>query len=391
MCAAGAHLRKEHLVMIINKYITKEVLLNFLVITSILLFVAISNRFIRLLAKIAIGQLPGNLVFKVVGLYIPELLASIMPLGCFIAILFVYGRLHADSEMSVLFTCGINWVHITKVMLKFTSTIAVIILGFTTWLIPNIVEYREQVLAVGEAVGIMQAIVPGQFQTLDDGRLMFYVEDINENDKGQLVNIFIVEQPAINGSNIPSSLITAASGHLEQRNDEQIENQFFLVLNNGHRYTGVPSALNYTVVDFTEYGREIKTEVGQATNNADPEQLMSTSQLLHPQTPGEIAELQWRLSLPLSTIILGLLAVSLAKVNPRQGRFAKFLPATLLYITYFNLMLVTKRWVGTGTLSPYYGILSIHVGFFILGCLLLAQVSGRLTQVFQKYKYISNK
>ena len=60
---------KKGFLMIINKYITKEVLLNFIAITGILLFVALSNRFVNLLAKVAIGQLPGNLVFKVVGLY----------------------------------------------------------------------------------------------------------------------------------------------------------------------------------------------------------------------------------------------------------------------------------------------------------------------------------
>ena len=307
-----------------------------------------------------------------------------MPLGAFVAILFAYGRLHADSEMSVLFTCGINWAHITKVMLRFASIIALIVLGFTVWLIPNITEYREQVLAQGEAVGIMQAIVPGQFQTLDDGQLMFYVEDMARDSKEKLSNIFIAEQPQTNETNTTVSLITAANGYLEHKNDEQAADNFFLVLKNGHRYTGVAGSLDYTVVDFDEYGREVKTEAEQTTK-VNVEQLIPTAQLFHANTLGEITELQWRLSLPLSTIVLGILAVSLAKVSPRQGRFAKFLPAILLYIAYFNLMLVTKRWVLAGTLSPYCGIWGVHVGFFALGCLLLAKASGRLTQVYQTY------
>jgi lipopolysaccharide export system permease protein len=370
--------------MIINKYITKEVLLNFITITSILLFVALSNRFINLLAKVAVGQLPGNLVFKVVALYIPELLSSLMPLGFFVSVLFAYGRLHADSEMSVLFTCGVDWAHITRIMLWSASIVAFIVLVFTTWLIPNITDYREQVLAQGEAIGIMQAIVPGQFQLLNDGKLMFYVEDINKDKKEQLANIFIAEQPQMNELNKPISLITAANGYIEHKSDTQTADDFFLVLKNGYRYTGSPGSLNYTVVNFVEYGREVRTEEEQTTK-VDTEQLIPTLQLFHPNTLGEIAELQWRLSLPLSVIILGILAISLAKVSPRQGRFAKFLPAILLYISYFNLMLVTKRWIASGALSPYCGIWVVHLGFFVLGTGLLAKASGRLFQIYKIY------
>ena len=181
--------------MIIGRYITKEIICNFLVVTGILLFVALSNRFISLLAKVAIGQLPGNLVLKVVGLYIPELFSWLAPLGFFIAVLFTYSRLHADSEMAVLFTCGVDWYHITKVVLKLAGVIAVGMLMLTTWIMPNIAEYREHVLAEGETIGIMQAIIPGQFQLLDGGRIVFYVEDLAQDKKEQLSRIFIAEQP----------------------------------------------------------------------------------------------------------------------------------------------------------------------------------------------------
>jgi lipopolysaccharide export system permease protein len=368
--------------MIINKYITKEIVLNFITITCILLFVALSNKFINLLAKVAVGQLPANLVFKVVLLYIPELLSSLMPLSFFVSVLFVYGRLHADSEMAVLFTCGVNWAHITKVMFWSANVVALIVLSFTTWLLPNITEYREQILMQGEAIAVMQAIVPGQFQVLDEGRLVFYVEDMEKEKKEQLANIFIAEQPQSSVTNTSVSLITAANGCLEHKSNLQNADDFFLILKNGHRYTGIPGTLNYKTIDFTEYGREVKTEEDQ-TAKVSEEQLMSTLQLLHATKPGEKAELQWRLSLPLSVIVLGLIAVPLAKVSPRHGRFAKFLPAILLYIIYFNLILVTKRWIGAGTLSPYCGMWLVHLGFLALGGILLAKASGRFFQVYK--------
>lgn len=374
--------------MIVNRYISKEVLINFLAITCILLFVALSNQFISLLAKVAVGQLPANLVFNVILLYVPELLASLMPLGLFIAILFAYGRLHADSEMAVLFTCGFNWADLTKLILVLSTLVAMVVLTFTCWVIPNIAAYREKILAQGEALGIMQAIVPGQFQIIDEGRLMFYVEDLDKKPSQQLVNIFIAEQPQPNEPNNQVSFITAARGYLQHKDTmeklEQKADDFFLILKDGHRYTGTPGTLNYTVINFGEYGREIKTEEDQTKINI--EELLPTRLLLFSSKQEEIAELQWRLSLPISVIILGLLAIPLSKVSPRQGRFAKFLPAILLYIAYFNLMLVSKRWVGAGTLPARYGMWWVHCIFGLCGCILLAKVSGRLSQMLQKYR-----
>lgn len=370
--------------MIIGRYITKEIIINFLVVTSVLLFVALSNKFVSLLAKVAVGQLPSSLVFKVMGLYIPELLASLAPLGFFVAILFAYGRLHADSEMSVLFTCGINWADITKVALRLASVIAIGVLILTAWVMPNIAKTRDDVLTQGEAIGIMQAIVPGQFQVLDGGRLVFYVEDLEKNNKGRLAKIFIAEQPQANATEQEFSLITAASGYLEHKDIAVAKMQdFFLILKNGRKYTGMPGTNNYTVVEFAEYGRGIENSTEEPT--LDQKELTPTLTLLRSHKLVEIAELQWRLSLPLSVLILGFISVSLAKVRPRQGRFAKFLPAILLYIAYFNLLIVTRRWVGAGILSPYYGIWSVHLGFFLLGCVLLANASGRLAQVYQTY------
>ena len=370
--------------MIIDRHITKELGLNFLAITCILLFVALSNRFVHLLAKVAIGQLPSNLVFQVVALYIPELLAALAPLGLFVAILFSLGRLHADSEMVVLFTSGLNWQYLSKVVLKFALVVAVIVLFFTTWLIPNIVQYREDVISNGEAIGIMQAIVPGQFQVLDGGALVFYVEDITKKPTTKLAKIFIAEQPDNRATDQQATVvITADHGFLQHKTINNVQD-FFLVLKNGRRYTGRPGDLNYTVVTFAEYGRAVENTPSDPITKQ--EEFTSTLRLLKSKKLANIAELQWRFSLPISVLILALLAIPLAKVSPRQGRFAKFLPAILLYIAYFNLILVAKRWVAAGTISPYYGIWLVHFSFFALGGIFLAHASGRLSQLFNSSK-----
>jgi lipopolysaccharide export system permease protein len=94
---------------------------------------------------------------------------------------------------------------------------------------------------------------------------------------------------------------------------------------------------------------------------------MSTSKLwkIQRDDPFAAAELQWRISLPLSVLILTLFAVPLSHIRPRQGRFAQLLPAIGIYIVYLNLLYIGESWVQKGKISPVVGMWWIHIAMLI--------------------------
>jgi len=94
---------------------------------------------------------------------------------------------------------------------------------------------------------------------------------------------------------------------------------------------------------------------------------MSTLELMALDQPAYRAELLWRLGIPLSAIVLALLAIPLSFVNPRAGRSANMLLALFTYLVYNNMMTISQAWVASGKVSFVVGVLSIHV--FML-CLL---------------------
>ncbi len=360
--------------MIIARYITKEIAWTFLVIVSVLLFIALSNKFALYLAKAATGDLPISLVFKVMGLYVPELLSLLLPLSLFVAILFALGRIHADSEMTVLATAGVGWGVITRIIVLFSLPIMVLIGLYTLWLAPIITEYRDQTLAEAESVAIMQSLLPGRFQRLMDEKMVFYLEDIllkekNTGEERELQGIFIAEQPGSSSFGENYTLITAESARLEKEKDKD-----YLVLKNGYRYQGTPGKADYKIVQFSEYGRSLELQAD--ANSSDIEKLKTTHDLLQSSNSQDIGELQWRVSIPLTIPILALLAIPLARVQPRQGRFAKFLPAIIIYILYYNLVAVSKRWLIAGSLSSWIGVWWVHAVVLLLSLSLLAKESG---------------
>jgi lipopolysaccharide export system permease protein len=95
------------------------------------------------------------------------------------------------------------------------------------------------------------------------------------------------------------------------------------------------------------------------------------------------AELQWRIGVPLSTIILAIFAVPLSRSQPRSGRYGRLAVGLLVFIIYFNLLSAAKAWVEKGELDPALGLWWVH-GLVLLAALMLLAAQNQIhRQVFR--------
>lgn len=358
---------------IIARYLTKEILWNLCGVAGVLLLISLSNKLAQYLAKVATGELPLGFVLEIVGLYIPELLSLVLPLSLFMAILLVYSRLQVNSEMMVLFTSGMGWSKLVSITLFFASGVMILVGVLTLWGVPILETYRDRLVSEGEAAGVMQAMIPGRFQTMTGGKIVFYLENASARDQ-VLQGIFIAERPtAISEQTDNWTFITAQSATLKAEKTGKFLD-YFLVLKQGYRYEGKPGKADFSVLRFEEYGREIEHKPTPVP--ADLVKYKTTHHLMTSKNLKDKGELQWRISIALSVFVLALLAVPLSYVKPRQGRFAKFLPAILIYIIYYNCFTVSKRWVSTGWIPVWLGVWWIHILMILLACIALVHLSG---------------
>jgi lipopolysaccharide export system permease protein len=367
--------------LLLRKYIIKEILLYFIAIIFLLFFISTTNKFIGLLTQVASGKLPFNMACQGILLYTPELLGVLIPVSLFIATLFVISKLYADNEIAVLFISGLSWRFLIGTVIIIATITAGLTASLTLWLTPITVKMREAILSKGETLGIVNSIIPGRFQIVNDGKQVFYVGNLEDkNEENQIQDVFI----ATNTDNKADTLvITAKTGKVKTLEDQDGS---FLVLQNGHRYAGVTGTLNFSVIDFAEYGKQLLPKNQEIPTNIH--RLQNTSEIWRSNNPGENAEWQWRMAMPISVLILAVLAISLAKVSPRQGRFAKFLPAILLFIIYFNAMLLMRRLVSMGDFNnSIYGVWTVHMVFLVLALWLLLQSSGWLLYLRKKFLF----
>jgi lipopolysaccharide export system permease protein len=345
--------------LIIFRYLGRQVMVSMLAVTLVLLLIFMSGRFVRYLAKAAAGGISPDILFSIMMYRLPGFLELILPLGFFIGVLLAYGRMYLESEMTVLYACGYSQ---RRLVMTFYSLIVAIVVGaMSLFLSPWGFQNVDRLLAEESKKTEFEMLLPGRFQSFDSVKSVVYTESISD-DKKVMNNVFIA---AKTGDEKLLNLIYAAKGTQEVDSS----GDRYLILSNGTRYLGQPGELNYQSIEFKSYGMKIE-EVDGEEASIDHES-MSSIDLWFEDTLEARALLQWRISLPLILPVMTLLAVSISRVNPRQGRFAHLFPAMLVYIVYLGLLIVARKSLSKGELPEWVGLWGVHLMFICLSVLLL--------------------
>lgn len=298
------------------------------------------------LGDAAQGLLPLSLVLKVLALNVPFLLSFLLPLGFFFGIILGLGRLYADSEMTVLLTSGYGLAQLYRTLLPVIVLFMLLTGLLNFYWAPQTMFRLTQTLAEAEQDLLTRLVVPGRFQSTEDGEYVIYIETMDEHQTAH--GVFIAEQ-----SDQGANVITSQTG--SQWTDPKTAARY-IVLNQGERYFGTPGQADYQTLYFEKYG--VRLSQGEAEYRVR-ERVLSTTALLQQQTPKALAEWQWRVCLTLSVAVLALLAAQLAELKPRQGKYANALPAILVMIVYINLLIFAKGWVEEGTRISSMGLYAV--------------------------------
>ena len=350
--------------MIISRYLIKEALSTLVAVIFVLLLVFLSQQLVRYLGYAASGKIAANILFQVVAFEIPNLLALLLPLSLFLGIVLTYSRLYVDNELRVLHACGLSTQRLIGITCSLALFIALILMGLMLWVNPHIAADKQKTLASGSADNLLNTLMPGRFQVSSDGRRVVYVERMSRNHK-KASNLFIAEQgiDTAGDNSAPWTVLSAANGY---QTIERGTAQPLVVAEKGYRYEGVPGQNDYKIIQFEKYAVQIP-DIRLNTNRQIEEAIPTSKLLAHYNKDLEsVSELQWRLSIPLSALLLALLAIPLSRVPPRQGRYTMLLPAILIYVLYMNLLFLGRNLLEQKMFPLALGLWWVHVSIFML-------------------------
>lgn len=357
---------------ILDRYIFREVAATWLGVTLVLLMILLTNQFARVLGDVAKGKLPKDAAFDVIGLSAVQYLTILVPVGLFLSIMMALGRLYRDSEMPAMMACRVGPAGIYRPLAWLVVPLALGVAWLSLDIGPRALTAVDRIGAEARREADLASIEPGRFTVFGPENAVVYGERVTRD--GQMEKVFLQRSLDTGGVEV----VVAERG--EQVDSEDPDTRF-LVLHQGRRYEGVPGTTGFRVVEFAEHGIPYRLPTLEP-KDPEPRQ-MSVSALLGSDELTGIAELQWRLGVPLSTLILGFLAVPLSRSRPREGRYGRLAIGLLVFIVYFNLMSAARAWIEQGTVPPELGLWWVHASVLLLGLVLLALQNGWHRRVFR--------
>ncbi len=345
--------------MIFQRAIRRELLNTVGAVFTTLFTIVITVMLIRILGDAAAGRIASGDVVALLGFASLVYMPVIISLTAFISVLLVVARSYQDSEMIVWFASGLSlmrWVRpVMSVGLPLVVVTAALSLWLTPWASRLSYEYKERFRNRED----ISRISPGKFQESASGDRIFFVEGLS-SDTRKVQNVFVSQS-----RNDNSSVVVAREGSviLDERGDKLLE------LRSGRRYDGKPGSPDFQTMDFGRYVIVVASSTREISDNK-ASRVLPTATLVKEPTDSNLAELLWRISVPLMCLLQMLLAIPLGFVNPRRGRTLNLMIALVLAVSYSNAVGIVQASVGQGRLSFGMGWWPLHlIALIIIGML----------------------
>lgn len=320
--------------MIIRRYLVKQVVSTSLVVIALLTLIMMGGRLIKYFGVAAQGRLDAGILFSIIGYRLPEFLTLILPLGFFIGLMLVFGRLYVDHEMAVLNGSGVSRNQLSRLLLPMTAVFlavqAFLMLYASPWGLR-----KFEALTTSQAVRTgFDLVRPKEF--ISSGPYTIYAGDLSE-DRKNLKDIFFYQRAEKAGK--PDVIILAKEAtRVEMQNDAA--NVVDLV--EGRRYEIYPGQPRYSQAEFQSYRLRLENDAEAKFESAEVEALPTAKLWANRADPVVASELGWRAFVPFSIAVALLLAVALSEVSPRQGRYLKLFPALLIFASLIVALMAVK-------------------------------------------------
>ena len=364
---------------IIDKYIAKELLTVFLSVYFVLLIIVLSTEIVHLLSWVSQGIIPVTVFLAYLMNSLFEFSVILIPLSLLMGILLAFGRLYSDSEMAAIMSAGIGpmqWYRPLMLIAVPTTLLLFVLLAY----VQPVINYQRAVLAA-EILSQSQidTLLVGQFNRASKDGAVIFLESRHENnnraDNNQVNSVFFQQHRD------KTSFVDLAEDTSSFYNEE---GRRYMMMHSGVHYAGNAGEADFKIIKYKDYAVHIDRKQVKAHQSVKSK---NVAELWSSTIPEEQAELQWRFTIPLATIIVTFMALPLSHTNPRSGRYSKLAVALILYLVYSNLLGVGKTWIVQEKVPVWIGTWWVHI-IAIVFTLILLKYKGYLSGISLKRSHV---
>jgi len=331
----------------VGRYLAREICKPFIVVLSILAALFCSYSLASVLANAVDSLLPVSAIAEIVGLKLLISLEVLIPISLFAGVVIGFGRLYSDSEITAMAAISISPVTLLAAVLTVSGYMALWVGGLSLLERPWAYQQLAMLAKTDATILNVSALAAGTFYSgQDDGRIIYVTQRDGPGNAAKAVFVWLKYPDHIEV--IDAARAKTVPGQTRDP-DSQVDLTDTHIYDLGYAEAGADRAVNAGSLQVNPSGAAAQAPAYSTAS-------MSTARLAAAHSPGTLAELQWRLSTPLSTLLLGLCGLPLSRVKPRQSRYAKFGTAIGIYSLYYLVCMSARSLVQQGIVPAFPGL-----------------------------------
>jgi len=361
----------------LNLYVTRGFLLTFFMAIGILTFGMLGGRLVQVIDLVAQG-IPMMSFLKFILYTLPVVLSFTVPLAVMVAVMMVFGRLSADSEITAMRACGIS-------ILQIVSPIILITFLFTAFSCYLQIEVGPPCLGKARMIASLAVIdqplslfTAGRQSEIGDNRIVYIDNKIGDNElRG--IQIYEVDDDF----NIVRD-ISAAAGRLEVDKERRImtislEN---CIVRDRSSDFGTQSEPSFSDVKFDiDYGKAFNSwEISRRPKFMTVPELLARIRMnveRNKSTTELEVELNQRIAFALSPIAFLLFGLPLAIQTSRRETSVGLFLSVILAGAFYLLVIICESLTDYPRLYPQYLLWIPTLVYQIAGAIMMYRITRR--------------
>ena len=371
----------------IARYIRRNLVTLFFAIFFIIGLFVFGNRIVLTAQESFEKGIPFQELIPLISFNMIRDVTLILTLSLFLAIILSISQLYKNSEAIVMNSMGLSDKHFV-VFIQPTVLLTFIIITFLTiYAVPWAKQQKNILEEETKNASEFSFITKGEFEEFKQGDIVFYASESKTLDtvgEQNMEEIFIY---SFNEKKPMIVLASEARKYIDPRT-----NSTYLRLKDGIQYQGITSDENISILNFDLYDMEIVSgELQKSLAIYTKIEGKKTLDLIKEGGRYANAELQWRLSQPITVLILSVIGVFLGKASPRGGKGVNLLIGIIVFMLYNNGLLVAKSAIELGQINLLTGFLGVHLLVLMLLILLYQFRNGKIAKYIDKVSILNIK
>jgi lipopolysaccharide export system permease protein len=351
----------------LNRYILRQCFSVMIFVTGALTAAVWLAQSLRLVDLIVNRGLSAEVFLYLAMLILPRFLDIVIPIGAFIAVLFVFNKLITESELVVMRAAGMSPLSLAKPVLELAAIAWLILMVLSLYLLPaSNREFKDMQFEIRNRF-VSSLLQEGAFTTISD-KLTIYIG--SRNERGEVIGLMIDDE---RDPKNPVTILAERGAFADTGGGSRI------IMVNGDRQqydrdTGKLSVLTFDryVLDLDMMRDAPEVRSREAQERFLPELFFPSEDLDRGTRDAYLVEGNERLTVPLTVFSFAIipLACLLPGEFNRRGQLKRVLVAVGCALTFQALDLAIKnlegRYLAAIPISYVVDLLPFAVGLGIL-------------------------